>query len=151
MKLLVSACLLGVACRYDGKTKPQPWRERLLAEHTVIPVCPEQLGGLPTPRCPSECRGSLVVARDGTDVTAQYRRGAEETLALARLYGCRMAILKERSPSCGAGEIYDGTFTGRLIPGSGAAARLLEKNGIPVLGESRVQAFLEQNDPKRQK
>ena len=147
MKILVSACLLGVACRYDGKTKPQPWAERLAREHEAIPVCPEILGGLPTPRCPSECQGSRVVNRNGEDVTAQYRRGAEETLKLARLYGCRLAVLKERSPACGSVEIYDGSFAGHLTPGSGVAARLLKENGIPVIGESMVQAFLEENAP----
>lgn len=110
MKILISACLLGIPCRYDGKAKPQPWAEALAARHDLVPVCPEQLGGLPTPRTPSERRGDRVVMNTGADVTEQYRRGAEAALRLCRLTGCEAAILKERSPSCGCGEIYDGSF-----------------------------------------
>ena len=108
--ILISACLLGVRCRYDGGSKPQEPILRLMEKYTLIPVCPEQLGGLPTPRLPSERIGAQVVMKDGTDVTAAYRRGAEEALRLARLFGCRRAVLKERSPSCGSGTIYDGSF-----------------------------------------
>ena len=103
--ILISACLLGVRCRYDGGSKPQEPILRLMEKYTLIPVCPEQLGGLPTPRLPSERIGAQVVMKDGTDVTAAYRRGAEEALRLARLFGCRRAVLKERSPSCGSGTI----------------------------------------------
>lgn len=138
MKLLVSACLLGCACRYDGKSKPCPRVLALMERHTLIPVCPEQLGGLSTPRPPAERREGGVVTREGGDVTAQYRRGAEEALHLARLYGCTHAVLKERSPACGSGQIYDGSFSGRLTPGDGVAAALLRENGIVVLGESQV-------------
>jgi uncharacterized protein YbbK (DUF523 family) len=138
MNILVSACLLGVPCRYDGQAKPCPAVLALMDRHTLIPVCPEQLGGLPTPRNPSERRGCRVVSSAGADVTAAYRRGAEETLRLARLYGCEAAILKERSPSCGSGEIYDGTFTRTLTPGDGVAAALLRARGIRVLGETEI-------------
>jgi len=138
MNILVSACLLGVPCRYDGQAKPCPAVLALMDRHTLIPVCPEQLGGLPTPRNPSERRGRRVVSSAGADVTAAYRRGAEETLRLARLYGCEAAILKERSPSCGSGEIYDGTFTRTLTPGDGVAAALLRARGIRVLGETEI-------------
>lgn len=109
----------------------------------LVPVCPEILGGLPTPRTPSERQGERVVSKTGADVTAAYRKGAEEALRLARLFGCRKALLKERSPSCGRGQIYDGSFSGRLIPGDGVAARLLEQEGIAVFGESQLQQLLE--------
>lgn len=139
MKLLISACLLGCRCRYDGTSKPHPLVAQLAARHTLMPVCPEQLGGLPTPRPPAERRGSAVVTRDGGDVTAQYRRGAEETLSLCRTLGCEGAVLKERSPSCGHGVIYDGTFSGALVPGDGVTAELLSAHGIPIYGESQIQ------------
>lgn len=142
MRLLVSACLLGCCCRYDGASKAHPLAKQLAEQHTLAPVCPEQLGGLPTPRPPAERRGDRVVTAAGADVTEQYRRGAEETLRLCRLLGCEAAVLKERSPSCGHGEIYDGTFSGTLVSGDGAAAELLRANGIPVYGESRIEAFL---------
>lgn len=142
MKLLISACLLGVCCRYDGESKAHPLAEELAKRHTLVPVCPEQLGGLATPRPPAERRGDRVVTRDG-DVTDQYRRGAEETLRLCRLLGCGAAVLKERSPSCGSGAIYDGTFTGTVAAGDGVAAELLRSQGIPVYGESQIGELLE--------
>lgn len=138
MTILVSACLLGCPCRYDGTAKADPRVLALMERHTLIPVCPEQLGGLPTPRLPSERREGGVFDRGGKDVTAQYRQGAEEVLRLARLYGCTHAVLKERSPSCGSGQIYDGIFSHVLVPGSGVAAELLAQNGITVLGESQA-------------
>ena len=138
MTILVSACLLGCPCRYDGTAKADPRVLALMERHTLIPVCPEQLGGLPTPRLPSERREGGVFDRGGKDVTVQYRQGAEEVLRLARLYGCTHAVLKERSPSCGSGQIYDGSFFHVLVPGSGVAAELLAQNGITVLGESQA-------------
>ena len=138
MTILVSACMLGCPCRYDGTAKADPRVLALMERHTLIPVCPEQLGGLPTPRLPSERREGGVFDRGGKDVTAQYRQGAEEVLRLARLYGCTHAVLKERSPSCGSGQIYDGSFSHVLVPGSGVAAELLAQNGITVLGESQA-------------
>lgn len=145
MKILVSACLLGVRCRYDGKSKPHPAVERLLEQHTLIPVCGEILGGLPTPRVSAERQGARVVTADGRDVTAAYRRGAEEVLRLAKLYGCKAAILKERSPSCGSGRIYDGTFTGTLTDGWGVTAELLRDHGICVIGESEAETWREEH------
>ena len=141
--ILISACLLGVRCRYDGGSKPQEPILRLMEKYTLIPVCPEQLGGLPTPRLPSERIGAQVVMKDGTDVTAAYRRGAEEALRLARLFGCRRAVLKERSPSCGSGTIYDGSFSKTLISGDGVAAVCLKAHGLPVLGESQLERLEE--------
>ncbi len=140
--LLISACLLGCACRYDGKSKPHPLAVELARRGLAVPVCPEQLGGLPTPRKPSERQGGRVVMADGRDVTAEYRRGAEEALHLARLYGCTAAVLKERSPSCGKGQIYDGTFTGTLTAGEGVTAELLTAGGIKVYGESELEKLL---------
>ena len=140
--VLVSACLLGVNCRYDGKGQAIPRLEELLDACEVIPVCPEQLGGLPTPRTPSERVGAKVLARDGADVTDAFARGAAETLRLARLTGVRLALLKARSPSCGAGEIYDGSFTGRTVPGSGVAAQALIDAGVQVYNEGQIDPLL---------
>lgn len=140
--ILVSACLLGCACRYDGRSKGHPLAQELARRGLAVPVCPEQLGGLATPRAPSEQREGRVVSAAGDDVTAQYRRGAEETLRLAILYGCAVAVLKERSPSCGSGQVYDGTFSGTLTAGWGTAAALLRDSGVRVLGESELEQLL---------
>lgn len=142
MKILISACLLGVCCRYDGKSKAYPGIMELAKKHTLIPVCPEQLGGLSTPRPPAERQGERVVTRSGADVTEQYRRGAEETLRLCRLFACEAAVLKERSPSCGRGQVYDGTFSGTMTEGNGVTAELLAANGIPVYGETEIETLI---------
>ena len=142
MKILVSACLLGVACRYDGQSKSYALMDELCRRHEVIPVCPEQLGGLPTPRTPAERQGDRVVTKNGADVTENYRRGAETAAYLAQKLGCTVAVLKERSPSCGSGEIYDGSFSGALTAGDGVAAAMLRSYGVRVLGESELEAFL---------
>ena len=142
MRLLISACLLGCRCRYDGASKPQPWLAALAERHTLVPVCPEQMGGLATPRPPAERQGDRVMTKEGADVTAQYRRGAEEALRLCRLFDCQAALLKERSPSCGCGSVYDGTFTGALTAGDGVTAELLRAEGVPVYGESRAEELL---------
>ena len=141
MKVLISACLLGACCRYDGASKAHPLAALLAERHTLVPVCPEQLGGLPTPRPPAERRGGRVVTQSG-DVTEQYLRGAEETLKLCKLLGCEAAVLKERSPSCGRGQVYDGTFSGTLTAGDGVTAELLAAHGIPVYGESQIEKLL---------
>ena len=142
MRILVSGCLLGVCCRYDGASKPHHSVLELAKRHELIPVCPEQLGGLATPRPPAERQGDRIIARTGADVTEQYRRGAEEALKLYRLLGCDAAVLKERSPSCGSGEIYDGAFSGTLTAGDGVTAELLKTNGISVYGESQIGELL---------
>ena len=143
MTILISACLLGVPCRYDGRSVPRAALvEAAKRGARFIPFCPEICGGLPTPRVPAERQGDRVVTRDGRDVTAQYRRGAEEALRLCRLFGCQAAILKEKSPSCGSGRIYDGTFSGVLTEGDGVTAALLKANGIPVVGETQAAEFL---------
>lgn len=143
MRILVSACLLGVSCRYDGKSKPHPAVLALQGQHQLIPVCGEIFGGLPTPRIPAERVGGRVLTEDGRDVTQEYHRGAEEVLALARRLDCKAALLKERSPSCGTGEIYDGSFTRTLTAGDGVTAELLRASGIAVFGESRLADLAE--------
>ncbi len=144
--ILVSACLLGVPCRYDGKSILNNDVLELAKSYRLIPVCPEVMGGLPVPREPMEIQDGRVMSRDGSDKTAAYRKGAYDTLELARRYGCRAALLKERSPSCGKGNIHNGNFDGGLIPGDGITAALLLQNGIAVFGESQIAeliAFLE--------
>ena len=142
MKILVSACLLGEPCRYDGASRPCAHIIELKERHTVIPICPEVMGGLPTPRPASEIQadGRLVNIL-GKDVTAEYRRGAEAVLALAREHGATVAILKEKSPACGKGRVYDGSFTGTLRDGNGVCAELLLQNGIRVLGETEHEVI----------
>lgn len=138
---IVSACLCGIPCRYDGGSRQDSELTAMVERGEAIPVCPEQLGGLPTPRVPAELTGSglqaltgaaRVIAEDGRDVTAAFIRGAEATLAIARKYGAEEAILKAKSPSCGKGQIYDGTFTRTLRGGDGVTAALLEANGVRV-------------------
>ena len=135
MNILVSACLIGLPTRYSGNGKHVDWIEHLAAAHTLIPVCPEQLGGLPTPRTPCERRGERVVDRDGMDRTQAFSDGAAWALRAAQLNSCRFAILKQRSPSCGSGTIYDGSFSGRLTAGDGMAAARLKQAGIRVFSE----------------
>lgn len=148
MNILVSACLLGVNCRYNGKGELAPGIRELMERCHPVPVCPEIMGGLPTPRPPAERSGGRVITRDGDDVTDAYERGAEEAVRLAKLYGCRYAVLKERSPSCGSGTIYDGTFTGTRIPGDGVTAARLAQEGVAVYGESSIGQLI--SDMERQ-
>lgn len=108
----------------------------------MIPVCPEMLGGLPTPRSQCEIVNGRVLGRDGTDYTEQFEKGAGLVLALAERFGCGAAILKDRSPSCGCGTIYDGSFSGILVEGNGVAAEMLLRNGIRVINESKAEGFL---------
>lgn len=144
MKLLVSACLLGIACKYSGGDNLDPALLQALrnAGHELVPVCPEIYGGLPTPRPPAERRGDRVVTEAGADVTAQYEKGAAEALKLARLNGCRAAVLKANSPSCGCGTIYDGSFSHRKIPGDGVAAQALKAAGLAVYTEENFEELL---------
>ena len=143
-KLLISACLLGELCRYDGKSNPLPDETiaALRKRYELLPVCPERDGGMPTPRIPSERRGTRVVNREGEDVTDFFVRGAEKAFSLAAAAGCTRALLKERSPSCGSEVIYDGSFSGTLVPGEGVTAERLRSAGIEVFGESRCKEFL---------
>nr|VFJ61854.1 MAG: Uncharacterized conserved protein YbbK, DUF523 family [Candidatus Kentron sp. FM]VFJ73833.1 MAG: Uncharacterized conserved protein YbbK, DUF523 family [Candidatus Kentron sp. FM]VFK21022.1 MAG: Uncharacterized conserved protein YbbK, DUF523 family [Candidatus Kentron sp. FM] len=140
---IVSACLAGVKCRYDGEAKPCRKVMELVERGQAIPVCPEQLGGLTTPRTPAEKKGDQVFTRDGKDVTGRFRRGAREARRIARLARCHQAILKAKSPSCGFGEIYDGTFSGRLTKGNGVFAEMLEDDGMKVMTEEEFSAAFE--------
>lgn len=139
MRILVSACLLGIACRYDGSAVTNEAVLRLADRHTVIPFCPEVHGGLATPREPAEISGGRVVTRSGADVTRNYQKGAEETLRLMKLLRCDCAVLQDRSPSCGSGVVHDGTFCGALVEGDGLTAHALKAEGFQVIPASRAE------------
>ena len=141
---LVSSCLAGINCRYDGKNNLNKKVADLVKAGKAIPVCPEVLGGLPTPRDPSEIiadeeGNKRVVTEKGKDLTAEFKLGAEKTLQIAKILEAKKAILQQRSPSCGSGKIYDGTFSGNLISGSGLTAELLIAEGIEVLTEADLE------------
>ena len=137
MNILVSACLLGDNCKYSGGNNlAEGLAEALVAAGaTIVKVGPECMGGLPTPRVPAERQGNRVVNKAGEDVTAQFRKGAQAALELAEKYGCKYAVLKKNSPSCGCGTIYDGTFTGTLTAGDGVTVELLKEQGIIIYNE----------------
>lgn len=137
MNILVSACLLGVNCKYNQENNHCPEVIELMKDHHLIPICPEIMGGLPTPREAAEIVGDRVFSKSGIDVTEYFQKGAMEVLKLAECYQCTHAVLKERSPSCGNGQVYDGTFTKTLRSGDGITVQLLKKHGIVVLGESK--------------
>ncbi len=146
--LLISACLTGVCCKYDGGSNALP-AETLAAlrEHyELIAICPETEGGLPVPRTPCERAGGRVISRDGRDLTAAYEKGARLALARAERFGCRRALLKERSPSCGADLIYDGTFSRVCVPGDGVTAELLRGAGLFLCGESEVGRLIKKRE-----
>ena len=140
--ILVSACLLGAACRYDGRDNAVDDIMALGKRYPLIPVCPEQLGGLPTPRTPAERLGGEVVTRDGAVVTDAFARGAAQACRLAELFGVGRALLKARSPSCGAHAVYDGSFSGRVVPGSGVTAQALRDMGVAVYDESQLDDMI---------
>lgn len=134
--LIVSKCLAGVPCRYDGEDNLVPEIKALVESGEAVAVCPEVLGGLPTPRTPSELQpDGRVLNKQGEDVTAQFVSGAERALEICREHSCAGAILKARSPSCGKGVIYDGSFAGKRVPGNGVFAQMLLDAGIPVMTE----------------
>lgn len=133
--ILCSACLLGLATRYNGKIKANKKVLDLAKKEVLIPVCPEQLGGQATPRKNAEICGNKVIESDGTDVTTEFEKGAKEVLKIAKIYNIKKAILKQRSPSCGCGQNYDGTFSGKIVKGDGITTRLLKKNGIKIISE----------------
>jgi len=140
-KLLVSACLLGQPVRYDGKSKGLTdidWLQELERQQRLVVLCPEVAGGLAIPRPAAEINGELVIASTGDDVTAAFRLGALEALALCKLHKIKYALLKAKSPSCGNQQIYDGTFSGQLTSGMGLTARLLSENGIRVFSELQL-------------
>lgn len=139
-KLLISACLIGKNCKYSGGSNAlqEEQLRQLQLCYELIPVCPEQMGGLPTPRTPAERRGEQVINRDGRDVTAEFYAGAEQTLTITKNQKIRKALLKSRSPSCGRDRIYDGSFTGTLIRGNGVTAQTLIEQGISVYTEEEI-------------
>lgn len=132
---ICSACLLGIKCRYNAKEKKNKKVVDLSRKEVLIPVCPEQLGGLSTPRKPAEQKGKKVFTKSGKDVSENFIRGAKQVLKIAMLCGAKEAILKQRSPSCGCGQIYDGSFSGKIVKGDGVTTSLLKKNGIKVITE----------------
>ena len=133
MTILVSACLLGENCKYNGGNNRSERVLRYVAGHEVIPVCPEMLGGLPCPRKPVEWVGERVLTRDGDDCTAAFRLGVQRTMEIIADKQIDLAILQSRSPTCGVKQIYDGTFSGTRIDGMGALARVLHERGIPLM------------------
>ncbi len=162
--ILVSACLLGLACRYDGGHNRCPALDNLAAAGLCLPVCPEQLGGLPTPRPPAEITGgdgAAVLAgragisrQNGADLTAPFLNGVRQTLFLVRAIPVTAAVLKARSPSCGVGAIYDGTFTRTLRQGNGVLAAALAELGIPLyteldLNEETLRLLFDQSGADR--
>ena len=146
MNILVSACLLGKPCRYDGKSKPCNEVIALSEKHKLIEVCPEVLGGLPTPRTPCEIVGDMVISKTGEDRTREYCKGADLALKLARDNNCTIAVLKLKSPACGCREVYDGSFSKTLVKGMGITAKKLSENGIKVIGEDEIGIILGEND-----
>lgn len=140
---IASACLTGKRCRYDGESREDARIKKMYEEGLIIPVCPELAGQLPVPRCPSEITGgdgfdvlagcARVIAKDGSDRTQEFIKGALKTLEMAQKHGAERAYLKSKSPSCGCGRIYDGTFSGVLREGDGVACALLKKHGIKVI------------------
>ena len=130
MKIMVSACLAGENCKYNGGNNRNEKVLALMAENEVITVCPEQMGGLPTPRVPAEIKDGVVTNRDGRNVDAEFRAGAARCLELARRFQPDLIVLQPRSPSCGVKQRYDGTFSGRLVDGPGVTAQLLMENGF---------------------
>ncbi|MGN0561485.1 MAG: DUF523 domain-containing protein [Candidatus Fimenecus sp.] len=140
--IIVSACLFGCDCRYKGDNCKKEELVALAKRHTLVPVCPEQLGGLPTPRNPAEICGDKVLSNAGKDVTNEYTKGAETALYIAKTVGADAAVLKANSPSCGKGIIYDGTFTGQKTAGDGVTAKAFAASGIKVFTEDEIDALL---------
>lgn len=143
--VLISACLLGLPTRYDGKAKSYPNIDGLREKYNLIPFCPEIYGGLSTPRVPAERVADRVMTKDGRDVTEEYKRGAKAALDTALALGCSVAILKEGSPACGSHRIYSGSFDGVKVGGMGVAAELLSKSEIRVISELEIDSFLKEN------
>jgi uncharacterized protein YbbK (DUF523 family) len=138
MKILVSACLLGEKCRFDGKSIQNDRVLEFCKNHEIIKICPEVMGGLPTPRTPSEIKNGRVINKEGKDVTSYFEKGANECLKLALDQKVDLVILKSRSPSCGNNEIYDGTFSGKLVKGKGVTAKLLSEHQFPIINEEEL-------------
>ena len=133
--IVVSECLTGIKCRYDGRGKPCQKVIDLIRQGKAIPVCPEQLGGLPTPRTPAESVGDKVLTKDGEDKTIEFKKGVREAIKIMEMANCTEAILKAKSPSCGCGQIYDGTFSGSMKEGDGLFTKALKEKGIKCTTE----------------
>lgn len=134
--ICVSKCLLGEPCRYDGQSKKNEKVIEYLKDKEYVTICPECLGGLPTPRTPSEIKNNKVISKDMQDVTLQFQKGAQEALKIAQNNHCEIAILQENSPSCGSHYIYDGTFSKKKIAGKGITAQLFEENNIQIMSST---------------
>ena len=139
-KVLISACLAGINCKFNGENNllDSGVLDEISKKYHLLFICPEVFGGLSTPREPAEMKGGLVVTKTAKDVSENFKFGAEICLKIAKLNGCKKAILTARSPSCGSGQIYDGSFTKKLIFGDGVAAKLLKENGILVFSEDEI-------------
>ncbi|NLL70813.1 MAG: DUF523 domain-containing protein [Epulopiscium sp.] len=150
---LVSACLAGVNCRYNGSNTVNEWVRKLVEQGKAIAVCPEQLGGLPIPRACCEIIDKegkkKVINKDGQDVTKEFIKGAKKTLVIAQTIGAKKAILQSKSPSCGYGFIYDGTFSGKLKEGNGITTELLSQNGIQVYTEKEIEKMKSSQGSKK--
>lgn len=138
MMIIVSACLAGVECRYNGQTFSVPAVIEMVRKGQAIPICPEILAGLPIPRCSVEQYDGRIFSKEGQDLTTEYERGAKLALHIAQVVGCKKAILKSKSPTCGCGKIYDGTFSERLITGEGIFCTLLKNANIVVCTEDEL-------------
>ena len=141
-KILISACLIGDKTRYDGKSNYNPKIVDLLEKYELVPFCPEVEGGLSIPRSPSERKKDRVINKEGKDVTKYFIKGAELALNICQYLGIRIAILKEKSPSCGVNQIYDGSFSNKLKSGSGVTTDLLKRKGIKVISEEEIDSLL---------
>lgn len=141
--LLISACLMGVNCKYNGGNNKLPELDLLKEKYNLIPICPEEMGGLTTPRNPSEIKGNKVFSNLGNDVTDNFKNGAELALKIALENDCNVALLKERSPSCGSNMIYDGSFCGKVIEGMGLTAKLLKENNIEIFNEEQIKDLVD--------
>ena len=141
-KILISACLVGENCKYNGGNNLNPKIDALLEKYDLIPFCPEEEGDLPTPRNPSEIKGDKVYMDNGDDVTDNFNKGAKKALMLCLYLKIKIAVLKERSPSCGTHQIHDGLFKNQLIDGMGITAKLLKENGIKVYSEDEIDKLL---------
>lgn len=143
--LIVSACLLGMNCRCSGECRADSRVLELMGKYSFLPLCPEQLGGLPTPRNACEISDGRVIDAKGADFTDNFIKGAQEVLRIARMFDCRLALMKENSPSCGVNYIHDGTFSGGKIAGSGVTSRLLREAGIKVFSEDETELLEEES------
>lgn len=141
-KILISACLVGDKTSYDGHSNYNDKIKLLLEKYELVPFCPEVEGGLHVPRRPSERKGDKVIMDNGKDVTGNFQKGAELALNICQYLGIKIAILKERSPSCGSKQIHDGSFKNKLIPGEGVTTELLRKKGITVISEEEIDTLL---------